>query len=459
MGEISVYFKRLDYLGDSTYFHEFIVWTNDQGTQLVLRGGPKSRFGFNDRLGGGSGDSGLDQPGSGINFPFGSLDGVLPPTLLRTSRDLPTNGTVDPSQMIINGPDSKLRSYWNAMLTEAEKIDNEDIGYAAGVPNSNTYVTTLLQAAGLPLVKYNGLNDALPAPGADMSLIGNHYSALRGYAELAENALERGFRDVGHEVLNALSGLKALGASLFSSKRKGPARIVRTNRGADRLTQTRLQWAPMARAGAVNRTYRNAALLSGNAGAYGRLQQGKPNVSAQPVSVRPYSPLNLTRKLSSAAPRDQERKSAKRSGLEGPSDNGLGQIVAPLGDAWRPQVLTPRVVVAQGRRLRISALPHSIAPVVRRAENGGSENINSESARFERAAHELSSRVKTAPDALAGAMDQDAIWAGKLLDAARSDFDRAIQDFFMRQARLPPAGGMAFDPRLTPAWAGVKLPV
>lgn len=36
---------------------------------------------------------------------------------------------------------------------------------------------------------------------------------------------------------------------------------------------------------------------------------------------------------------------------------------------------------------------------------------------------------------------------------------QALNEFFMHQARLPPSGGSAFDPRLTPVWAGVKLPV
>lgn len=36
---------------------------------------------------------------------------------------------------------------------------------------------------------------------------------------------------------------------------------------------------------------------------------------------------------------------------------------------------------------------------------------------------------------------------------------RALDDYFNRQARLPPSGATAFDPRLTPAWAGLKLPV
>ena len=40
-----------------------------------------------------------------------------------------------------------------------------------------------------------------------------------------------------------------------------------------------------------------------------------------------------------------------------------------------------------------------------------------------------------------------------------ADMSRAINDYFVHQARLPPSGAMAFDPRLTPAWAGLKLPV
>jgi hypothetical protein len=35
----------------------------------------------------------------------------------------------------------------------------------------------------------------------------------------------------------------------------------------------------------------------------------------------------------------------------------------------------------------------------------------------------------------------------------------ALARHFWREARLPPATGSAFDPSLTPAWAGVKLPL
>jgi len=38
-------------------------------------------------------------------------------------------------------------------------------------------------------------------------------------------------------------------------------------------------------------------------------------------------------------------------------------------------------------------------------------------------------------------------------------FGRMFEDYMALQARLPPAGGAAFDPRLTPSWAGVKLPL
>ncbi|WP_284258302.1 hypothetical protein [Acidocella aquatica] len=51
--------------------------------------------------------------------------------------------------------------------------------------------------------------------------------------------------------------------------------------------------------------------------------------------------------------------------------------------------------------------------------------------------------------------------SGMRQDARESlvDISRAVNGYFMHQARLPPSGALAFDPRLTPAWAGLKLPV
>ena len=38
------------------------------------------------------------------------------------------------------------------------------------------------------------------------------------------------------------------------------------------------------------------------------------------------------------------------------------------------------------------------------------------------------------------------------------DIGQALKEYFYQQSRLPPSGTTAFDPRLTPAWAGLKLP-
>jgi hypothetical protein len=35
----------------------------------------------------------------------------------------------------------------------------------------------------------------------------------------------------------------------------------------------------------------------------------------------------------------------------------------------------------------------------------------------------------------------------------------ALDELLSLQGRLPPAGGAAFDARLTPAWPGLQLPV
>jgi hypothetical protein len=42
---------------------------------------------------------------------------------------------------------------------------------------------------------------------------------------------------------------------------------------------------------------------------------------------------------------------------------------------------------------------------------------------------------------------------------SRENLAHVLDDYFNRQARLPPSGATAFDSRLTPAWVGLKLPV
>lgn len=38
------------------------------------------------------------------------------------------------------------------------------------------------------------------------------------------------------------------------------------------------------------------------------------------------------------------------------------------------------------------------------------------------------------------------------------DMERALDDYFFRKSRLPPAGGVGFNPLLSPVWAGLKIP-
>jgi hypothetical protein len=44
------------------------------------------------------------------------------------------------------------------------------------------------------------------------------------------------------------------------------------------------------------------------------------------------------------------------------------------------------------------------------------------------------------------------------LPVAPADIERALEDYFFRQSRLPPAGGAGFNPLLSPVWAGLKIP-
>jgi hypothetical protein len=40
----------------------------------------------------------------------------------------------------------------------------------------------------------------------------------------------------------------------------------------------------------------------------------------------------------------------------------------------------------------------------------------------------------------------------------QTSIGQAIETYFEDQARLPPAGMTGFDPRLSPAWAGLQIP-
>jgi hypothetical protein len=92
--------------------------------------------------------------------------------------------------------------------------------------------------------------------------------------------------------------------------------------------------------------------------------------------------------------------------------------------------------------LEREALP-SIAPIGRRgmAEASGERMI----ARYDEIG-EQAARQHSKPD----------IPAAQKLDPLK--LRSALQDLLTQQARLPPSGATAFDPRVTPAWPGLQLP-
>jgi hypothetical protein len=51
-----------------------------------------------------------------------------------------------------------------------------------------------------------------------------------------------------------------------------------------------------------------------------------------------------------------------------------------------------------------------------------------------------------------------AVDAPTLARSASAHIERALEDYFFRQSRLPPVGGAAFNPLLSPVWAGLKIP-
>ena len=56
----------------------------------------------------------------------------------------------------------------------------------------------------------------------------------------------------------------------------------------------------------------------------------------------------------------------------------------------------------------------------------------------------------------AGQQENAAVANAKTNEVSELDLHDALNDFFFRQSCLPPSTGAGFDPRLTPAWAGVK---
>jgi hypothetical protein len=450
MGKIEVYFKNLNYADDKTYYHEFIVWTPDKGPARFIRGGPESGHNMGSGSGGGSGSAGFSVGKTGVNVPFGAIN-VQADIYEGGARDWAKPG-VDPSQTIITGSDQQLASYWQKMVTEGAAINKENTGYAFAGPNSNTVVTTLLEAAGLPLPKDNGLNGTTPAPGAEMSLLNHHYSAGLGYEELAENAGARGVRDaehgfgtIMHDIGNDFGAaigafrkaLKTVAATASADMRGMGLYGVAMAAGRPGLggfapiagmpgrqaAQKSRALAPVGEAGVL------AAGLGGvqaDAGVLAARQGDGAKTSYRTVvaQARHQAAAGRARREADAAALYLPMRGAGLAGLSFAPRAGGG---AAGGSSLHPAV--PGSAGAPGLRRR-----NSVHEAVSVAEAASSD-------RGEAGAQEFAAGAEPAPAGVRPA-----------------DIERAVEDYFFRQSRLPPTGGAGFNPLLSPVWAGLKIP-
>jgi hypothetical protein len=121
MGSIAVYYNHI--AGFLPFNHEYLVYTDDEGNQFFVRGGPSI------------GISGTITITSG-NYTSGSIDYVTPPD--------PRYFTV-----VATGSDAVLSSVWTNILSDANNIGSQNYSYYFLGTNSNTVIHTLLADAGL----------------------------------------------------------------------------------------------------------------------------------------------------------------------------------------------------------------------------------------------------------------------------------------------------------------------
>jgi hypothetical protein len=168
-------------------------------------------------------------------------------------------------------------------------------------------------------------------------------------------------------------------------------------------------------------------------------------------------PAAVTRRASAPVVRDVVKK-ARRAG------GGFGWVRS------RERIAGRNVGQAAVRRAVVDARAPSVQPRVNGTRRSYAPNAVSFSGMAERAHEVDGQKVKTRGPRdfrraarVTGVDEAEARFAplrlGRDSVTEPADIRSALDDYFTRQARLPPAGGAAFDPRLTPAWAGVKIPV
>lgn len=393
-----------------------------------------------------AGQFSFDRPRGGVDVPFGSIY-VKSGDYLPHTPDYPLAGESPyPCHIIKSGSDGELKPLWDKMTNEGNAINRENIGYGFASPNSNTVVTTLLEVAGLPQPKGNGLDGPTPAPGADMLLLDHHYSAALGYDDLAVNAAARGWRDVGHD----------LGAVLgeFHKALKAAAAKGKTTMGGMGLYDVALAagrpglggFAPVA--GTAKPPPGQKSRVAASMGEAGFAQGGLKGVQADAgrLTMRPdtggessyHAVLAQARSQVAAS---QARRATDRAALHLPARGAAG-----VGALSFAPPASGRAV--DGVSLHAGMPGGAGAPGLRqRGSVSGSVH----------GAFAAAEAASAAPGALE-AQDFTAAREAAAAQPVPFDIGRALDNYFFRQSRLPPIGAAGFNPLLSPVWAGLKIP-
>lgn len=171
---------------------------------------------------------------------------------------------------------------------------------------------------------------------------------------------------------------------------------------------------------------------------------GHAPMSGTPESVRKIIETAKREAVQARAKRVEERLAMRLPLL---LDEATRRVFAPVrrnGPVAVPQVRAEQAPLAAPGVVR----PMSRSPAVGRPGRGPSALPFAASAAGERGGE-------------AGEAQGEAFAAPRTKLVSReemADLGQALRSYFFRQSRLPPSGGTGFDPRLTPLWAGIKIP-
>lgn len=152
MERIEVGYTAAAFVGVFGIKHKYILYTNSEGQQFYVRGGP----GY---FGPGAEDGGLTESSTS---PFGNIKtregeykkGTVDWDPARDPTNPNPNATPHPRETIIEGDD--LSFDWQNIRDVMTDIDNRNIGYYPKDTNSNASVDEALRRSGLPTPTEDG---------------------------------------------------------------------------------------------------------------------------------------------------------------------------------------------------------------------------------------------------------------------------------------------------------------